>query len=327
MKTIAVIGSINMDLSASAERIPRPGETILASSLIYLPGGKGANQAVAAARLGAKVTFFGCVGNDAFGPGMVRNIASEGIVTDEIEILPGTPSGLAMITVAEGDNAITVVPGANACVTKDYIDRHFARILENDILLIVAEIPHETVEYLIRKVRTEEAALAAQTASSAGAASDAAAASGPRCIIFNPAPAYPLGEDLIRLVDYLTPNEHEARIVLSDEVTPAEDLVRRFQGRLIITCGSRGVLCCTEDDQAGGSLQVRQIPSFPVEVVDTTGAGDTFNGALAYALASDLPFTDSLRFANAAAAFSCTKKGAQSGMPTLDMVERLLLDT
>ncbi|MBQ7058547.1 MAG: ribokinase [Firmicutes bacterium] len=316
MKRIAVIGSINMDLSASADRIPRPGESILASSLLYLPGGKGANQAVAAARLGAMVTIFGCVGDDAFGPGMVKNLASEGIDTHEIEILSGTPSGLAMITVAEGDNAITVVPGANACVTKDYIDRHFEKILENEILLIVAEIPHETVDYLIRKIRAAEAG-------------------GARCIIFNPAPAYPLSEDLIQLVDYLTPNEHEARIVLSDVLpevlpdkeTPAEELVRRYRGQLIITCGSRGVLCCTEDDQVSGSLLVRQIPSFPVEVVDTTGAGDTFNGALAYALARGLRFTDSLRFANAAAALSCTKKGAQSGMPTLAMVERLLLDT
>ena len=313
MKTIAVIGSINMDLSASAERIPRPGETILASSLHYLPGGKGANQAVAAARLGGDVTFFGCVGDDAFGPGMIRNLSSEGIRTEEIEVLQGIPSGLAMITVAEGDNAITVVPGANAYVTKDYVDRHFEKILENDILLLVAEIPHETIEYLIRKVRTTEEEQAA--------GSSAPSAERPtRCIIFNPAPAYELSENLISLVDYLTPNEHEARIVLSDEKTPVKELVRRHQGQLIITQGSKGVLAFVGEGACC-------IPAFPVEVVDTTGAGDTFNGALACALSKDLPFAESLRLANAAAALSCTKKGAQSGMPTEPIVEQLLQGT
>ena len=308
MKKIAVIGSINMDLSASAPRIPRLGETILADSLAYMPGGKGANQAVAAARLGGEVTFFGCVGEDAFGKKLLENLETNGVDVSEIEAVPGEPTGLAMITVAEGDNAITVVSGANNCATKEYIDRHLSRIVDNDIIVIVAEIPHETIDYLIRAIRTATVAVAP-------------------IIIFNPAPASPVESELLDLVTYLTPNEHEARIVLQDEDTPIEELVHQYQGRLIITCGSRGVLCYLDarranDDQPIGD--VRLIPAYPVEVVDTTGAGDTFNGALAAALATDQPLAGALRFANTAAALSCTKKGAQGGMPTLPELQSFL---
>ncbi len=294
-KKIAVIGSINMDMTARAEKIPEKGETILADSVTYVPGGKGANQAVAAARLGGDVTMYGCVGDDAFGRQLIDNFKANGVRAEHIDLLPGVSSGLAMIVVAENDNVITVIPGANQFVTPDYIDRHMAEIEQADLFLFQNEIPMETITY------------AASYLSSKG-----------KTIIYNPAPAKKAPKELVTYSSYLTPNEHEARIVLDDLKSPLESLLFQYEPKLIVTLGSKGIA------SASGS-SVLSLPAKKVSIVDTTGAGDTMNGAFAYALSVGMSFEESLDFANTAAGLSIQKAGAQAGMPTLEEVKRLLL--
>ena len=286
MKKIAVIGSINMDMTAAAERIPRPGETVGASGVAYVPGGKGANQAVAAARLGGDVAMFGCVGDDAFGARLTENLRANGVDADGVETLPGESSGLAMIVVAENDNAITVIPGANGRVTPAYLDRHWPEIERADVVLLQNEIPIETVRCAAQRLRE------------AG-----------KTVIWNPAPAAADAETLAAAC-FLTPNEHEARTVLGDADTPVETLIERFGGKLIVTLGSRGIGCCGSDGR------FLRIPAIEAKVVDTTGAGDTMNGAFAFALAEGMDLSDALRFSNAAAGIATEKAGAQAGMPT-----------
>lgn len=294
MKKIAVIGSINMDMTAAADRIPLKGETISATGLQYIPGGKGANQAVAAARLGGDVTMFGCVGDDAFCGKLLENLRENGVNTDHIDILPDESSGLAMIVVAENDNVITVIPGANALVTTAYIDTHWDEITEADIVLLQNEIPMESVRYAARLLHETG-----------------------KTVIYNPAPAAKADALLVGCATYLTPNEHEARIVLGDETTPLDELMRKYDGKLIVTLGSKGVGAAQEGE-------IISIPAQKVNVVDTTGAGDTMNGAFAYALSVDMPFEQALAFANAAAGLSTEKHGAQAGMPTYDAVAKKL---
>ena len=294
-RKIAVIGSINMDMTAAAARIPRPGETVSAASVRYLPGGKGANQAVAAARLGADVTMFGCVGDDAFGPRLIENLRANGVNADHVGAVAGQSSGLAMIVVAENDNAITVIPGANGCVTPAYVDGVWEEIAKADIVLLQNEIPMETVRH---------AALLARKAG--------------KTVIYNPAPAVPADKALLDAVDFLTPNEHEARIVLGDAETPVETLIERFGGRLVVTLGARGIGGCGPDGQ------FLRIPAIRAQVVDTTGAGDTMNGAFAAALAEGMDVPAALRFSNAAAGIATEAPGAQAGMPTRAQVEQRL---
>ena len=211
MKKIAVIGSINMDMTARAQRIPRPGETVSAESLAYVPGGKGANQAVAAARLGGDVAMFGLVGDDGFGPQLLENLRANGVNADGVGVSPGVSSGLAMIVVAEGDNAITVIPGANALVTPAYLQSVWPEIEKADIALLQNEIPAETVLW------------AAQRLHRAG-----------KTVIYTPAPARPAEPALLDAVTYFTPNEHEARLVLGDETTALETLIARQGGKMIV---------------------------------------------------------------------------------------------
>ena len=293
MKKIAVIGSINMDMTAVSERIPRPGETISAKSLRYIPGGKGANQAVAASRLGGDVTMFGCVGDDAFGVKLIDNLKDNGINTDFIRTIPGESSGLAMIVVAENDNAITVIPGANALVSAEYIDSNWNEIIRSDIILLQNEIPEETIIYVINRLYAED-----------------------KTIIYNPAPARLSDKTIIDKVSFFTPNEHEARIVLGDDITDIRELIGKYNGKMIVTLGSKGV--------AGYDGGYIQIPAIKANVVDTTGAGDTMNGAFAYALSAGMSYRDALVFANTAAGIATEKEGAQAGIPTRAEVENRL---
>ena len=295
MKKIAVIGSINMDMTAQAERIPRPGETVRAHAVRYLPGGKGANQAVAAARLGGDVTMFGCVGDDGFGPQLIENLRANGVHADCVGVAAGRSSGLAMIVVAENDNAITVIPGANACVTPDYIDARWDEIVKADIVLLQNEVPMETVRH---------AALRLHAAGKA--------------VIYNPAPAAAADAALLDAVRWLTPNEHEMRVVLGDGETPAERLIERFGGKLVVTLGAQGIGAC------GADGRFFRIGAIPANVVDTTGAGDTMNGAFAFALAEGMDLVRALRFSNAAAGIATEKAGAQAGMPARAEVEARL---
>ena len=291
MKKIAVIGSINMDLTAKTERFPNAGETIFGWDLQYVPGGKGNNQAVAAARLGGGVTMFTCVGDDAFGDRLIENLKVNGVKTDYIQKVAGTATGIAIITVAENDNTIVVVSGANNCVTRQYIEEVKDAVLEADIILLQNEIPYETIAYV------------AELCHKAG-----------KTVIYNPAPVVPLAEDIMENVSYLTPNEHEVTLLFPEE-TNLEQLLAKYDGKVIVTLGAEGAAAWVN-----GAMV--KIPARKANVVDTTGAGDNFNGAFAYALANDYPLDQALHFANVAASLSTEGFGAQGGMPTLDMVKK-----
>ena len=294
MKKIAVIGSINMDMTVKTERVPCKGETIFGRDLHYTPGGKGANQAVAAARLGGYVSMFGCVGEDSFGESLLNNLKEQRVRIENIRKISGVTSGLAIITVAENDNIIVVVQGANSFVTVEYLENVKEEILDHDIILLQNEIPKETIHYAI------------EFCYKAG-----------KTIIYNPAPAILLEKELIQKVSYLTPNEHEIMIIMSDSTAEQTDSLERFiinyPEKLIVTMGSRGV-------KSADAEGIFLVPSLKSDVVDTTGAGDTFNGAFAYALSQGQNFREALHLANVAAGLSVEKEGAQAGMPNLEAV-------
>lgn len=287
---IGVVGSINMDMTVTAERIPLKGETLKGENLQYIPGGKGANQAVAMARLGACVEMFGCVGKDAAGESLVQNLKQAGVETQHIRRIEGVPTGLAIITVGESDNTIIVVAGTNNCVDKAYIEEIKPSLLECEIVLLQHEIPQETIEYVI------------EFCSEHGVK-----------VVLNPGPARPVKKEILEKVTYLTPNEHEAVILFGKELS-FEELMKKYPEKLIITQGSRGVSTCLKD----GTVTV--VPARKAKVVDTTGAGDTLNGAFTVAVTEGKSIKEALRFANTAAGLSTEKFGAQGGMPTYEQV-------
>lgn len=291
---IAVIGSMNMDMLVHADRIPRKGETIKGSTIEYQPGGKGANQAVAMARLGAETVMFGCVGDDAAGSGLIDSLAGAGVDTGGIRIIKGVSTGQAVITVGESDNTIVIIAGANDAVDIDYIEANKERILAADIIVLQNEIPQETVEHTIR------------LGSRHG-----------KIIVWNPAPARGLKEELIDLITYITPNEHEVRVIWGAEAVDLQKLLKKYAGKLIVTQGEKGVVMYHREK---GLLTV---PAMEVRVRDTTGAGDTLNGAFCAGLAEHMDEEEALRFANAAAGLSVQKCGAQAGMPKRGEVEAL----
>lgn len=289
---ILVIGSINMDLVTQTNTVPKVGETVLGKSFFTVPGGKGANQAVAAAKLGADVTLLGCVGDDAFGKELKQHLKNQGIHTDAIKTSPNSTTGVASITLSEGDNSIIVVPGANLNLTPKLIKEYEEIITKSDIILIQLEIPLETVIQAVDLANMHQVP-----------------------VILNPAPIQDLPKELLVKASYLTPNEHEEKsLLLNSELTEEER--SQVKRKCIVTQGSRGVLL----NQEGEEL----IKGYQVEAVDSTGAGDSFNGALAVALSEGNSLKESCRFANAVAALSVTKLGAQSGMPTLEEVEKFL---
>lgn len=287
---IAVVGSLNIDMTVTAPRIPAKGETIFGQELHFIPGGKGANQAVALGRLGADVTMFGCVGDDAFGHQVIANLESQQVNASPVKVLPGYNTGVAMITVGDNDNTIVVVPGANGAVDQAYIDSVRDELLQASIVILQHEIPMTTVAYVIELCEAANIT-----------------------VILNPAPAIKLPADLIAKVRYITPNEHEAAIVF-DSQENFEDLLRRYPDQLIITQGSAGVSVARHDGT------ILSVPASQAKVVDTTGAGDTFNGAFTFALSRQMPVDEALRFANTAAGLSTEKFGAQGGMPTYSEV-------
>lgn len=291
---LAVVGSINMDIAVTTPKLPMRGETLIGNDLHYVPGGKGANQAVALAKLGADVTMFGCVGNDQFGTDLLENLRKQGVNTSFVRVQPSVSSGIALITVGENDNTIIVVPGANGLTDESYIESILPDLLACDIIMLQLEIPIESVR------------LVAERCAAAG-----------KVVILNPAPAQKLDPALIDLVSYLTPNEHEVEIVC-DLHGPYEEILKKYPGKLIITLGSAGA---ATTKSTGEILHVQPVPA---TVVDTTGAGDTFNGAFAYALSIQLPIEKALLFANAAAAVAIESFGAQTGMPVLSQVEAKL---
>ncbi|SMF90914.1 ribokinase [Paenibacillus uliginis N3/975] len=289
MAKITVVGSTAMDLVVTTSKRPGAGETVLGESFKTVPGGKGANQAVAAARLGAEVSMIGCVGDDHFGQLLLSNYKSNGVITDNVEPVTGMETGTAHIVLAEGDNSIVVVKAANDRVTPAYVDRAVDVIKASDIVLIQQEIPEETVIHVSELCAKYNVPL-----------------------MLNPAPARPVPQVVVEKAAYITPNEHEAAILFGDE--QLGEVLRRYPNKLFVTEGKNGVR------YFDGTQEVL-VPGYKVEAVDTTGAGDTFNGAFAVALAEGMSLQNSLKFANRAASLSVMKFGAQGGMPTRSEVE------
>ncbi len=285
MNRVLVIGSINMDLVVETGLFPAPGETLLGQRFSTFPGGKGANQAVAARRLGAEVAMIACIGDDAFGRELVDRLNGEGIDTHGVRRSESARTGVAAITVSRAENTIVVVPGANNLLTPDDIFAGEDAFAAADVVLCQLEIPLATVE--------------------------AAAAMAARCgkpFLLNPAPAIPLPSALLEQTTLLTPNEHELALLFADETGDWRQLLTRHPQRIIMTQGAAGAWFADRQ----GTLW-RQ-PAFAVAAVDTTGAGDTFNGALAAFWGLDMAAL--CRLACAASALSVTRAGAQGGMPT-----------
>lgn len=299
-KSIVVVGSSNTDMIIKLARIPRPGETVLGGEFFSAAGGKGANQAVGAARAGGKVTFVARVGDDIFGDQAVAGFRKDCINVDCVFRDRAAPSGVALIFVAQdGENSIAVAGGANARLMPADVKRAARAIRSAAVLVAQLETPLETVQ----------------------AAAGIAAKAGVRFIL-NPAPARTLPDSLLRLVSILTPNETEAEILTGINVTDtataakaADRLLARGVKTVILTLGSRGAFLAA----AGGKQLVR---GFKVKAVDTTAAGDIFNGALAVALAEEKALPAAVRFANAAAAISVTRWGAQPSAPTRTEIGR-----
>ncbi|PGX78683.1 ribokinase [Priestia megaterium] len=292
MAKVTVIGSSSMDLVVTSNIRPGAGETVLGESFKTVPGGKGANQAVAAARLGADVSMIGCVGEDHYGKAILENFKSNGVSVENVKPVTDSDSGTAHIILAEGDNSIVVVKGANDYIIPDYVEKAKEKIKEADIVLIQQEIPEETVEYVAQLCQELKVPL-----------------------LLNPAPARPLKAEVIEQVSYITPNEHEAELLF--EGKEKEEVLKQYPNKLFITEGKQGVR------YFNGEKEVL-VPSYQVETIDTTGAGDTFNAALAVALAEGMGFEKGIQFANRAASLSVTKFGAQGGMPTRKEVEESL---
>lgn len=285
-KTV-VVGSINVDLVFTSEIRPKAGETVMGSTFSTIPGGKGANQAVAASKLGASSCMVGCIGNDQNGEFSINNLNLMNVDTSCIKKTDNAPTGVANIVVAEHDNSIIVIAGANYEITKEDIDKCKDVILSADIVLLQLEIPLDVVEYTADMCRKNNVR-----------------------VLLNPAPAVELPKALIENATYITPNEHELNIILGKQ-NNVDETIKMYPNKIIVTMGSRGV------KYFDGS-EMKIVPSYNVEVVDTTGAGDTFCGGLAAALVRGDNLEDAIKFANKAAAISITKLGAQSGMPTLE---------
>ncbi len=302
-KKIVVVGSINMDLVACAPRIPVEGETLTGSDFHTYPGGKGANQAVAAARLGCPVQMIGRIGNDAFGMELKTKLAAAGVDVSTVMVSEGS-SGVAVILVSEqGQNCIVISPGANALLTPADLDAHVEALRSATIVLTQLEIPLETVEHLAKLCEREHVPL-----------------------VLDPAPARTLSPQLLKRVAWFTPNETEAAFYLDKAQQPSDEpaeiaavLLEQGIGGVLLKLGSRGAYVQTATD--AGTL----IAPFNVKAIDTTAAGDAFNGAFAAGLLRGMDPAASASFAAAAAALSVTRAGAQPSMASRAEVEAMLL--
>ncbi len=301
-KKTVVFGSLNMDLVVRAPRLPRPGETLPATSFETVPGGKGANQAVAASRLGVETWMIGRVGDDSYGEALLENMRSAGVDVSGISCEAGVSSGIALIAVEEsGQNQIMIVPGANARVGATDVSVLSKSVRPGDVVLPQMEVPLAAVR------------AAAEAAASLGAV-----------VVLDPAPAHDLTRELLGRVDILTPNEAEAEHLTGIRVegrSSAEAAARRLHAagarQVLLKMGERGALWSV----AG---ETWALPPFSVRAVDTVAAGDACNGAIAAALCAGLPEREALRWGMAAGALATTRLGAQSAMPGREMVERLL---
>lgn len=305
MQKLTVLGSINADHVIQVPHFPQPGETLSGQNYHIVYGGKGANQAVAAARLGAKVDFIACIGEDKIGLEMKQAFQKDGINTDSIATIQGETTGIAMIQVADsGENSIVISAGANAHLTTDIVDKFKQKILDADALLMQLETPLDAIIY------------ATKIAKQAG-----------KHTVLNPAPAKALPDELLAQLTMITPNETEAEVLTGIKVVDEQSAAQAaavFHQKgvaiVLITLGAKGVFI------SHNALQ-KIIPGFRVQAKDTTAAGDTFNGALVTALLEQKSLEEAIQFAHAAAAISVTRFGAQTSIPsrqeTLDFLANI----
>ncbi|MDP2890414.1 MAG: ribokinase [Bacteroidota bacterium] len=292
-KKILIVGSSNTDMVIKTHNFPAPGETILGGRFLMNAGGKGANQAVAAARLGGMVTFVGKIGDDIFGKQAVQQLEDEGINVDFVAVDPENPSGVALITVdKKGENSIVVAPGSNGTLSSADFDKALAELDDSEFVLMQLEIPIPTVEHIARMAALKQ-----------------------KKVVLNPAPAALLTDELLQNLYIITPNETEAELLTGIKVTDESSALKAASALnekgveiVIITMGSAGAFLL-----ANGNSEIIKAPK--VEAVDTTAAGDTFNGALVVALSEGKTIQESIAFANKAAAISVTRIGAQSSVP------------
>jgi len=301
MGKICVTGSLNMDLVIHTPKLPVMGETVIGSGFMTIPGGKGANQAIAAARLGGDVTMIGHVGDDAFGNSLKQNLQVNGVDVRHVKIMRNIPTGIAVIVIKDGDNFIILDPGANFTITaKDIIEAENV-IRESDILLLQMEIPQEAIEQAV----------------------DIAKQYGVK-VLLNPAPARNMPDNFLAKVDVFIPNESECELITGmalKSINDAGEAVKYLRGKgidqVIVTLGSRGVVY-------NNGNQILHKPAHKVTVVDTTAAGDSFTGALAVALTDGKSIDEAVDFANAAGALTVMKMGAQTSLPYKQEVEEFL---
>lgn len=297
MKKICVIGSLNMDLVVNVDEMPKKGQTLIGGNFKEVPGGKGANQAVAIAKLGGDVSMIGKVGNDGFGQTLINALKANNVKTDYIQI-ENCSSGVAMITVDKNaENSIVVAPGANFRVLREDIDKCIESIKQSDIVVVQLETPLDTIKYALQESKQLD-----------------------KYTILNPAPAVKLDEDIIKNVDLLTPNETELEILSGVKIENEEDIIKAGQvmiqkgvKQLIVTLGSKGSLYIDKDN-------VKFKESYKVDAIDTTAAGDSYTGALSVALSQDKDMEEAMDFASKVGALCVMKEGAQTSLPTIQDV-------
>lgn len=303
-RSVLVVGSANMDMVVSTPRFPKPGETVLAGEFGMYPGGKGANQAVACAKLGGEVTILAKMGKDMFSEQLTESLERDGVDVGHVFTDEDTPTGIALITVDQtGQNEILVVSGSNMNLTPAEIESEADLFDRAGIVMLQLEIPLDVV---VRSV---------QLAKESGAA-----------VILNPAPAAELPDSLLRSVDFITPNESETELLTgrtvddhTSAVAAARTLIEKGVRHVILTLGERGVIHVSAEG-------ANAFPAYSVDVVDTTAAGDAFNGALAFALSQGRTVEEAVPFANAVAGYCVTRMGAQTSMPTYGEVEDFIRD-
>jgi len=296
MSNVTVIGSANVDFTVRVDRLPSPGQTVLGQDFYQSLGGKGANQAVAALRAGATVTFLAKLGTDAHGQQLGLHLAFLGLPRESLLTDPSLPTGVALIMVDEkGRNLIAVAPGSNQALMVEDVKRASRLISEAAVLLVQLEVPLPAVAEALRIAKKHGVTT-----------------------ILNPAPAQPLSRDVLKLVDVLTPNESEAQALtgVKDVAAAARALAQQGVRAVVATLGDRGALLIRPD-------HAREFPAYAVKAVDATAAGDAFNGALACALAEGRSLEDAIVFANAAGALTTTKRGALESLPTRSEIEEL----
>ncbi|MCZ7602126.1 MAG: ribokinase [Melioribacteraceae bacterium] len=299
---VLVVGSANMDLVVTSERFPNPGETVFGKNFAMFPGGKGANQAVSCAKLGGLTYFLGKMGNDDFQSSLIRSLNESGVNISDVLIENGAQTGVALISVdGSGENEIIVISGTNMRFTTNDLLKKQEYFSKVKVVLSQLEIPIQTVT------------LAAQLAKQNRA-----------IFILNPAPAAPLSDELFSFIDYLTPNESELEILSGINIVDKSSaekasrvLLQKGLKNVLVTLGEKGSLLVNNNS-------VKHFETYKVKAVDTTAAGDSFNGALAYSLSIGKSIEEAIHFASYAAAISVTRMGAQTSMPTLKEVESLL---